>query len=137
MSSMRSTNSSLIAGTHHIFFPPRLEAMVRECDPGSLPPQLRCDSSCDRLRRHEAHRPACSPRGWWAAYHRDDCGLLSAVQHRVWLGTRVVAQGVLEPTGEIPLADARRLATVGAKRLRGRAHRVTQVQQQQGPNTSP
>jgi hypothetical protein len=60
-SSMRSTYSSLIVGTHHIFFPPRLEAMVREDDPRCLPAEPRGDPSFHRLKRDESNAPSRPP----------------------------------------------------------------------------
>jgi len=93
---MRSTNSSLIVGTHHIFFPPRLEAVVREGNPRCLSPELRRDPSLDGLKRDEPDAPACPPLRRRAADHRNDRSLLRAVEQRHRLGTRIVTQRMLE-----------------------------------------
>ena len=85
-----------MVGTHHIFFPPRLEAMVRESDSRCLSSELRRDSSFHRFGRHEPHAPARAALGRGAANHRDHGSLLGAVQelHRSW--SRIVAQRALE-----------------------------------------
>src|SRR5712692_5671084 len=100
---MRSTNSSLIVGTHHIFFPPRLEAMVREGNPRCLSAELRRDPSLHSLKCDEPDAPACPALRRWAADHRDHRGLLRAVEHWHRLGTRIVTQRMLEPARQVAL----------------------------------
>src|SRR5260370_714003 len=89
---MRSTNSSLIVGTHHIFFPPRLEAMVREGNPRCLSSQLRRDPSLHSLKRNKPDAPACAALRRRAADHRNDVGLPRAGQRTSGLEAAPVEQ---------------------------------------------
>src|SRR5689334_10811711 len=60
-SSMRSTNSVVISGTHHIFFPPRLEPVAGKRDANGLSPDLRHDPSPRRLLGDEGRGPDRAP----------------------------------------------------------------------------
>src|SRR5262249_29833241 len=75
-SSIRSTNSPSMAGTHHIFFPPRLEVVVGEDDSDGFATDAVHDLACDRLLGGQAHGPSCPAVGRRTADHRDDRRLL-------------------------------------------------------------
>src|SRR6266852_2216002 len=73
-------NSAVSSGTHHIFFPPRLQAACRQRYPSSLASHPVGDSAFHSLLGAEPHCPP-SPTQWrWTAHHRDDRRVLGAVQ---------------------------------------------------------
>src|SRR5579863_5531046 len=134
---MRSMYSASIAGTHHIFFAPRLELVARQDDADALAPDFVDDTSASRLLGHQAHGPAGASHRRRPAHQRDDGRFLVAVELAVGLGTRILAEREREPTGQVALADATYLARILPNRQSRRAHRAFLVEQLQDTNASP
>ena len=111
--------------------------MVREGDPRCLSAELRRDPSLHSLKRDEPNAPACPALRWRTADHRNDRGLLRAVEQRHRLGARIVTQRMLEPARQVTLSDPRRLSSIATDRLRCRGHGVASVEQEQRPHSAP
>src|SRR6266851_2505755 len=116
---MRSTYSPSIAGTHHLFFPPRLEAVAREDYSCGLTPESTRYPALYGFRRHQSHRPPRPPLWWRAAHHRDHRCLLRAVEQWLRLGPRLIAQGALQSLFPVAMTDAPRLPRVATHRFGG------------------
>src|SRR5574341_867923 len=85
-------------GTHHIFFPPRLQLVALQHPSNRLAPYFGDDLPPAGFLGYQRRRPARVPRWRWRADHRHDGGLLPSIQLPLLLGPRVLAQGFGEPT---------------------------------------
>src|SRR5687767_15258286 len=111
-SSMHAMYSASSVGTHHIFFPPRLQVVVGEhlanglaAHVGDNPPALAL------LGGHTD----CPPRiAHWGrpTYHRHNRRLLASIQQLRGLRTRIVRQRGVDAVLDIPPANAPHLAWV-------------------------
>src|SRR6187455_3576651 len=99
-------NSSSTAGTHHIFFPPRLEAMACERHAYGFAADSLCDAALDHLLRNQAHAPACTAGGWRTADHRSNRRLLRAVELPLRVRPRLITECGFEPGREIALGHS-------------------------------
>src|SRR5271154_1546614 len=88
--------SSLSSATHHIFFPPRLEVVVKEQNPDGFPSHAWNQSPLHRLLRHQSHGPAGATLWRVAAHHGDDPLLLAVVQNSLSAGALLVVERGLE-----------------------------------------
>lgn len=70
-------------------------------------------------------------------HHRDDRGLLNAVEFGRRLRARVLPQRMLQPAFYVPLADPRDLPRVPAHGRCGRANSLASVEEQQHLDPSP
>src|SRR3989339_1829993 len=98
---MRSMYSASSFGTHHIFFPPRLQVVPGKNSPGGLALDLLHYSALLGLTRHETDRPAGVPVGRRAADHRDNRALLRVVQHPVGHRAGLVSEGRFQSPLEV------------------------------------
>src|SRR5207253_9582407 len=114
-------NSAVSSGTHHIFFPPRLQAACRQRYPSSLASHPVGDSASHSLLGEEPHRPP-SPTHWRRTAHpRDDRRVLGAVQQPGLRRPRILPERRLQAAGAIAMADTSRLARMRPNRLGGGA----------------
>src|SRR5262249_19308698 len=119
---MRSTNSRSRFGTHHIFFPPRLEVVGGENDSDGLASDFGRDASADGLLGHEADRPSRAPFRSGTAHHRNDGCALHTVESRLGLAAWIVGQRGFQATREVALPHAGYFPWKGADRFRRRSH---------------
>lgn len=89
------------------------------------------------LLGQEPQGPSCAPLWRRTADHRDDRGLLTAIELRRWLWSRVFSQCLLQTTAQVPLPDPRNLPRVPIDRGRRRAHGLPGIEKQQHLNPSP
>src|SRR5215467_7552271 len=81
--------SSVSSGTHHIFFPPRLEVVVEQQNPNRFPSHPGNQSPLYGLLGHQAHRPTGAAFWRIATHHSDDPLFLAVVQDRLRTGPRL------------------------------------------------
>src|SRR6266498_2414615 len=105
-SSIRVTYSSSSFGTHHIFFPPRLQLVAGQHSADRLSAYRGDDLSASRLLGDQRQRPLRPTRRWRRADHRHDRRLLPRVQESRRRGPRILAKRLGEPTlQEAPTED--------------------------------
>ncbi len=126
--------SSSRRGTHHIFFPPRLEVVVTKNEPNFLPTYPLNDATLDHFFGDEAHCPTTSTLGRRGADHRDDARLhrLRRCLGAPWWRTVIEHPrdaALLEP---LSCATNGRFATTDCGRNIGRCPSVRQ--ERKGPN---
>src|SRR5436189_2088112 len=136
-SSIRSTYSRFSSGTHHIFFPPRLQLMATQQPPDRFLAD-RCDDALSRhLLRQQNDRPARPSRRWWATGERHDRGLAPRVEFLRRLGTWVLAQGGFETALQIASANSANLTRVSPRSVGRSLHRPALVEEFEDPHSSP
>src|SRR4051812_13956360 len=79
-SSMRAIYSSSSVGTHHIFFPPRLEIVGFQQDPDGLPAHAGHQLALHYLFHQQAHRPTRPTFRWLTASQGNDALLLLGIE---------------------------------------------------------
>ena len=134
--SWRCTSASN-AGTHHIFFPPRLQRVVGEHLPHRLAPHVCDDPASLRFLGGHADRPPRIPRRRRPTHHRHDGRLLAGVQTFRGLRPRVVAQRRLHPAVQIAPPDAPHFARVRPHGLGDRSQGPPLIEQLQYPDPVP
>ena len=124
---------------HHIFFPPRLELVVRQGHSYGLPSDLPHDPSFHHLGGDQADGPPRVAVRWRATDQRHNRGLLDAVQLARAPRPVLVGERRLQAAGEVALANPRHLPVVPADRFRGGVHTqaAVQVLQRQDPPPHP
>lgn len=121
---------------HHIFFPPRLDAVLVKDHPDSLPADVRDESSSDRLGRQKSHRPASEPFGWIRAGQRDHLLLLACAQLRACPRPGKLAQGRLQSPLAVPPTHPSHRRNRTARCRRDRLPVPLFMGQQQHPGTN-
>src|SRR3954447_16471993 len=81
-SSILAMYSSVSSATHHIFFPPRLEVVVKKQNPDGFPSYSWDQSALDRFFGYQSHGPPSAPLWWVAAHHGDNALTLTILQQR-------------------------------------------------------
>src|SRR5687768_11905418 len=128
MHAMYSTSS---VGTHHIFFPPRLQVVVGEDLANGLAPHVGDNPPASALLGGHADRPPRIAIWGRSTNHRDNRRLLASVQQFRRLRTRIVGQRRVDAVLDISPAHAPHLAWVGPQRrgdIRKRPRRVEQLE---------
>src|ERR1700738_4210797 len=74
--------SSVSSGTHHIFFPPRLEVVAEQQNPDRFASYARDQSLLYGMLGHQAHGPAGMAFRWTGADHSDDPLFLAVFKQR-------------------------------------------------------
>src|SRR5664280_714626 len=104
-SSILSMYSASNFPTHHIFFPPRLEAVAFQQHPNGLPAHVRNPFALDHRVGQQPHRPT-SPSLWRRrADHGDNALLLLLIKSRSLARTGGIEQRPLQSAIKIALAD--------------------------------
>jgi hypothetical protein len=124
-------------GTHHIFFPPRLQVVSCEELPYRFALDLSDDSALLGLLGYEAHRPTSAAVGRCAAHHGNDRALVGVVQERRWTRTRLIGQGPFDPAVKEPPAYASYLAPIGPNGRRCSGQGPALVEQLENTNAPP
>jgi hypothetical protein len=88
--------SSLSSGTHHIFFPPRLQVVALEQDANCFPTDPWHQLPLDRLLRYQSNGPSGMPLRRLTANHRDNALLLEIVQHLPGTGALLLIESSVE-----------------------------------------
>src|SRR6266568_3835474 len=136
-SSIRVTYSSSSFGTHHIFFPPRLQLVAGQHSADRLSAYLGDDPSSDCLLGDQHQRPSRPTRRRRCADHRYDRCLLLGIEQLRLLRPRVLAQRFRKPALQVPPPDPPyfpRVCTHGAPRVR---HGPASVQQLKNASSPP
>src|ERR1700679_2308371 len=89
--------SSLSSGTHHIFFPPRLEVVAKKQNPNGFASDPRNQMSLYSLFGHQPHGPPGMALWRSGAHHGDDPLLLAVFQQRGCPRTLFLVDGTIEP----------------------------------------
>src|SRR6266508_1362147 len=113
-SSIRFTYSSSTFGTHHIFFPPRLQLVAIQHPADRLSAHRGDDLSASRLLGDQRQRPLRPTRRWRRADHRHDRRLLPRVQESRRRGPRILAKRLGEPTLQEAPTDPANLPRIRA-----------------------
>jgi hypothetical protein len=124
-------------GTHHIFFPPRLQVVSRQELPYGFALDLSDDSALLGLLGNEAHGPTSAAVGRSAAHHGDDRTLVGVVQERRWTRTRFVGQGRFDPAVQKPPANPSHLAPIRPYGRRCSGQGPALVEQLENANATP
>src|SRR6476659_7776212 len=88
--------SSLRSATHHIFFPPRLEIVVKQQDADGLSSHSGYQSPLHRFFHYQPNGPAGATLRRVTADHRDNPLFLAIVQHFSRSGPRLLVEGAFE-----------------------------------------
>jgi len=108
-------NSSFNTGTHHIFFPPRLEFVLGKDHSYRFSTDLIDYAALLRVLRQQSDCPARSSFRWWAAHQRYQCRLLRAVEHRLAADSRFFSKRMFQTRIQISTRDARHLSRIRAQ----------------------
>jgi hypothetical protein len=120
-------NSSLSSGTHHVFFPPRFELVLCQDHPHRFAADLVDYAALDRVFGEQPNRPSSAPVRWRPAHQRDQCSLLRAVQFGLAAGPRLLAERVVQASGQVALGHSRNFTRITAQRFRRRSHRPASI----------
>src|ERR1700692_2810133 len=97
--------SSSSSATHHIFFPPRLEVVVKEQYPDRFSSHSRNQSSFHGFLRHQSHGPAGAGLGRITANHDDIALPLAVLQNRGRARAVLLIKSALESSLLVAMAD--------------------------------
>src|SRR3954452_8415416 len=97
--------SLLSSATHHIFFPPRLQAVVEEQNPDGFSSHPWHQFPLDRFLRYQSHRPSGATCRRMAANHGDDALLLAVLQQGSRSGPILFIECPFQPPFLVAVAD--------------------------------
>jgi len=134
---MRSMYSAFSFGTHHIFFPPRLQVVACQELSRGLALDLLDDATLLGLARDETDRPAGAAVWWCTADHRHNRALLGVIQHLLRDRAGFIRERRLDPLLKVPPSDPTHLARVCADGKPGVNQRPAGVQQLENADAPP
>src|SRR5215467_864407 len=98
--------SSSRSATHHIFFPPRLEVVVKQQNPYRLPSYLRHQFTLHRFFGHQANRPPGATLWRIATDHGDNALFLVSIQHLGGAWPLLLVKRTLQASPLIAMAES-------------------------------
>src|SRR5208283_2131686 len=109
--------SGFSSATHHIFSPPRLQAVAEQQDPHRLPPHLGHQFALDGLFSDQTDGPTGVTFRRLTTNHGDDPLLLGSVQQLLGTPPLPLVERTRQPATPISVADS-------PHRLRGQMHHL-------------